>query len=253
MNDETRIPTNLRILRILEILGNSDKPMSPTEINQELGLPKQTVHRLCKTLVIEGYLAKESNGKRLRPARRLRTLASGVLFASRFHLSRHQILIEIAAKVNETVNFVVPEEKGMKYLDRVETDWPFRILLPIGTHVPFHSTASGKTYLASLQPAARKAMVECLNLEKITANTHDNASSLLRELDEVAKQGYALDNEEFVAGMVAVAVPVKDDQNRYCASLAFHGPAQRLSIENARANVDLLTNAAQRMSNALFS
>lgn len=253
MNTESRIPTNLRILRILEILGCSNKPMTPTEINQQLGLPKQTVHRLCKTLLSEGYLVKETNGKRLRPARRLRTLASGVLFASRFHLSRHQILIDVAAKVNETVNFVVPEEKGMIYLDRVETDWPFRILLPIGTHVPFHCTASGKTYLASLQPAARKAMVECLNLEKLTENSHDNAVSLLSELDEVARQGYALDNEEFVAGMVAVAVPIKDDQNRYCAALAFHGPTQRLSIEHAKTNVEMLTNAALRLSNALFS
>lgn len=253
MDDETRIPTNLRVLRILEILGTSDKPMSPTEINQALGLPKQTVHRLCKTLLTEGYLVKETNGKRLRPARRLRTLASGVLFASRFHLSRHQILIDVAAEVNETVNFVVPEEKGMTYLDRVETDWPFRILLPIGTHVPFHCTASGKTYLASLQPAARRAMVDCLKLEKLTDNTHDNSNSLLRELDEVAEQGYALDNEEFVSGMVAIAVPIVDDRKRFCAALAFHGPTQRLSIESAKANVDMLSDAAQRMSIALFS
>jgi len=253
MDDDTRIPTNLRVLRILEVLGTSDKPMSPTEINQALGLPKQTVHRLCKTLLTEGYLVKETNDKRLRPARRLRTLASGVLFASRFHLSRHQILIDVAAEVNETVNFVVPEEKGMTYLDRVETDWPFQILLPIGTHVPFHCTASGKTYLASLRPAARRAMVNCLNLEKLTDNTHDNVESLLQELDEVAKQGYALDNEEFVSGMVAVAVPIVDDRNRFYAALAFHGPVQRLSIDYAKANVDMLSEAARCMSIALFS
>ncbi len=253
MNDEARIPTNLRTLRILEILGQSDEPMSPTEINRLLGLPKQTVHRLCKTLLMEGYLVRETNGKRLRPARRLRSLASGILFASRFHISRHQVLLDVAAQVEETVNFVVPEEKGMTYLDRVETDWPFRIQLPIGTHVPFHCTASGKTYLASLQPAARKAAVEALRLEKLTENTLDNAESLMLELDKVAKQGFALDNEEFVAGMVAIAVPVKDDNNRYCAALAFHGPTQRLSIEVAKANIDLLVNASRRLSNAIFS
>ncbi len=253
MDDDARIPTNLRTLRILEILGESDQPMTPTEINMKLGLPKQTAHRLCKTLLVEGYLIKETNGKRLRPARRLRALASGILHASRFHLSRHQVLVNVAAEVRETVNFVVPEEKGMIYLDRVETDWPFRVQLPIGTHVPFHCTASGKTYLASLRPAARRAAVESLHLEKLTKNTHDNTESLLLELDKISKQGFALDNEEFVAGMVAIAVPVKDENNRYCAALAFHGPIQRLSVETAKENVDLLTNAAQRLSNTIFS
>jgi len=253
MNDANRIPTNLRTLRILEILGNAEHAMSPTQINQHLGLPKQTVHRLCKTLVEEGYLMRETNGRRLQPALRLRSLASGVLFASQFNLTRHQVLRDVAAQVNETVNFVVPVEKGMTYLDRVETDWPFRIQLPIGSHVPFHCTASGKTYLASLGTKARKAMVESLNLEKLTENTHDNAQSLLRELDDIARQGFALDKEEFVAGMVAIAVPIKDDKNRYCASLAFHGPTQRLSLETAVENADLLTNAARRLSDIIFS
>lgn len=253
MEDDGRIPTNLRTLRIIEVLGMSDSPMTATEINRELGLPKQTVHRLCKTLTAEGFLIPDSDGKRLRPSRRLRMLASGVLFTSRFHLARHQILIDVAKQVRETVNFVVPDDLGMTYQDRVETDWPFRIQLPIGSHVPFHCTASGKTFLASLKPAARRSMVDSLNLEKLTANTHHDADSLMRELREIAEQGYALDREEFMEGMVAIAVPVRDPMDRFFAALAYHGPTQRLSLETAVDNVGLLKDAASRLSAAIFS
>ena len=253
MNQHERIPTNLRTLRILEVLGKSDAPMSPTQINAELGLPKQTVHRLCNTLTTEGYLVPDADGKRLRPSRRLRMLASGILFASRFHIARHQVLLDVAERVRETVNFVVPEEKGMTYQDRVETDWPFRIQLPVGSHVPFHCTASGKTFLASLKPANRKTMVAGLKLEKLTANTLDSADSLLAELDEIARQGFALDREEFVDGMVAIAVPVHDLTGRYFASVAYHGPAQRMSLDDAVANVDFLFDAAKRLSDAVFN
>ena len=117
-NSEGRIPTNLRTLRILEVLGNSESPMTPTEINQELKLPKQTVHRLCTTLEEEGYLIKETNGKRLQPAERLKVLASGVLFASRNQIAIRQVLVDVAGKVKETVNLVIPKEDGMMYLDR---------------------------------------------------------------------------------------------------------------------------------------
>ena len=64
-------------------------------------------------------------------------MASGILHASRLHIARHQILQDVAATVGETVNFVVPEDAGMSYFDRVETDWPFRVQLPVGTHVLF--------------------------------------------------------------------------------------------------------------------
>lgn len=248
-----KVPTNLRTLRILEILGEAEEPLTPTQINLRLGLPKQTVHRLCTTLVEEGYLVRVPNEKGLRPGRRLRDLTAGLLHGSRFHMSRHQLLIDVAKQVNETVNFSVPEEKGMVYKDRVETDWAFRIQLPIGTHVPFHCTASGKTFLASLSPRSRKAAVESLAMEQLTQNTIIDPSNLLDQLKEVKRNGYALDNEEFIEGMVAIAVPVLDPKGRYCSSIAFHGPSQRLSLENAIARKQVLIESAKKMSQVLFA
>ena len=116
---------------------------------------------MCNTLSEEGFLFREKPGKKLRPARRLRRLASGLLQASRYHIARHQILLNVAEQVGETVNFVMPEEDGMSYIDRVETDWPFRVQLPVGSHVPFHCTASGKVFLASLakRPPAKGSSI----------------------------------------------------------------------------------------------
>ncbi|WP_136659819.1 IclR family transcriptional regulator [Nitratireductor sp. XY-223] len=247
----TRIATNLRTLLILEILGRSDAALSPTEINRELGLPKQSIHRLCTTLVEQGFLVYETDGKKLRPARRLRAMASGILHASRVHIARHQILQDVAATVGETVNFVVPEEAGMSYKDRVETDWPFRVQLPIGTHVPFHCTASGKTFMSTLSPGARKVMVDSIPLEPCTPNTITDREKLLAELKQIARQGYALDREEFMEGMVAIAVPVRDRQNRFMAALAFHGPTVRLNVDNMLERKSVLVEAAGRLTQTL--
>ena len=181
---EERIPTNLRTLLILEVLGQSDRPLSPTEINHEIGLPKQTIHRLCTKLEQEGFLARETDGKKLRPTRRARLMASGILHSSRDHIARYQVMQRVAEDVGETVNFVVPDSGGMIYIDRIETDWPFRVQLPVGTHVPFHCTASGKTFLASLSPKARLAMVRSLRLQSLTPNTLCTDTSLLAELKQ---------------------------------------------------------------------
>ncbi|MFD2856387.1 helix-turn-helix domain-containing protein [Seohaeicola zhoushanensis] len=52
MND--RIPTNLRLLLMLETLGEQAEPISPSALGRRLGLPKQTAHRLVASLIEEG-------------------------------------------------------------------------------------------------------------------------------------------------------------------------------------------------------
>ena len=252
MSDTDRIPTNLRTLLILEILGKSDRALSATQINDQLGLPKQTVHRLCTTLEESGFLTRPGNAKKFQVARRLRDLGAGLLHNSRDHIARHQILKEVAEEVRETVNYAVPDKSGMSYLDRVETDWPFRIQLPVGTSVPFHCTASGKTFLASLTPKNREAMIASLDLRKMTQGTRTNPQTLLQELRDIRKQGYALDQEEFMDGMIAIAVPVLDPLGRFIAAVAYHGPTQRMTLAEAVDRKDLLLNAARKLSKVLF-
>lgn len=250
--DDGRIPTNMRTLLILEVVSQSREPLSPTQVNEKLGLPKQTVHRLCNTLVEEGFLVRSGDGKKMRPSRRTRLIATGLLNSSRVHLGRHQILSDLARKVGETVNFVVPEDDGMSYLDRVETDWPFRVQLPVGTHVPFHCTASGKTFLASLPIRARQKLTRALKLEKLTSNTISDPEVLLKELADIARAGYATDREEFMEGMVAIAVPVGDGQGGFAGALAYHGPAIRLSIDEAIKNRSVLLEASRKLTEIMF-
>jgi len=250
-NPEDRIATNLRTLLILEVVGTTNEPMTPTEINHSIGLPKQTIHRLCATLVEEGFLVYEPNGKRLRAARRARALGTGLLHSSRDHILRRQILVELAQKTGETINYVVPEDAGMSYLDRVETGWAFRVQLPIGSHVPFHCTASGKTFLASLDSRKRKAFAHGLALEQKTPKTITDPDALLKELSAVAKNGFAIDDEEFMDGMVAIAVPVMDDAGRFLAAIACHGPNIRLSAETLRGFLGDFNMAVEKMRGVL--
>lgn len=252
MADDTRIPTNLRMLLILEILSKSDAPLTATQINRDLGLPKQTIHRLCSTLEEEGFITRQGTKKHYQPARRLREIGAGLLHHSHTHVARHQILMDVAQEVGETVNFVVPDRAGMSYVDRVETDWAFRIQLPIGTHVPFHCTASGKCFLSSLKPTERRRMVSSLMLEPLTDKTHTTPDSLLADLDQTARRGYAIDSEEFIEGMVALAVPVQDASENFVAAVAFHGPKQRLSVDEAISRRETLFSAAARLRDAVL-
>lgn len=252
MNDKNRIPTNLRTLLILEVLGQQSEPMSPAEVGRAIGLPKQTVHRLCNTLLEEGFLVRDERRRGLRPGRRARMLSSGIMHSSASHMVRNRILQNLSDATGETVNYVVPEDRGMAYLDRVETDWPIRIQLPVGSTVPFNCTASGKMYLACLPKNRRKQLVRVMHLEKLTETTITDPEALLEELALTAKRGYSLDNSEFVDMMNAIAAPVLDKSGRYCASLAIHAPTQRMSIDQALGYREELFAACTRLTEVLF-
>lgn len=241
---------NLRLLYLLETISNAARPLSIAELATELHLPKPTVHRLVKTLLSEGFLEKHS--QQVMIAKRAITMASNLSLKNPAHIIRHQILQSLARSSKETINFVVPTDNGMTYTDRVETDWHFRVMLPIGTYVPFYSTASGKTFLASLRKSQMQSLISSMHLKSYTANTITGHDALLKEVKLVRKQGYAVDNEELYDDMLAIAVPVYSTAGHYCGAIAIHGPKSRFSLERALSFLPELKEASTNISNALF-
>jgi DNA-binding IclR family transcriptional regulator len=114
-----------------------------------------------------------------------------------------------------------------------------------------HCTASGKLFLATMAEAEREALLARLTLPRMTPNTITTAQGLRTECEAIAARGYATDREEFIAGLVAAAVPVRDAQGATRAALAVHGPSARLSMERAVAALPALRAAAERMTGLL--
>lgn len=245
------IPTNLRLLLVLEEVARVGVPVTPTEVNVHLGLPKPTIHRLFATLEDEGFLQRDIDGRAYSPGRRLRGMAIGVLSSLRIRAARLAVLRKLSALVGETCNIALPDRDSMIYLERVETEWPLRIQLPIGTTVPFYCTASGKMYLSTLPKShlARYATSEPLNAN--TKNTLTDPDALIRAVAVVRDQNYALDTEEFMNGMIAVAVPILDANDRLVATLSFHAPTVRFTIEKALTFLPDLRKAAADLSSLL--
>ncbi len=237
----------LRVFRILEVVIDANRPLTAAEISEGVGLPRPTTHRLCKMLLSERLLQYEIDGKRMFGGPRLFEFAGRVLSGSHLDLERRAILEDLAEEIGETCNISIPEGSRMIYAERVESHWPLRMQLPAGTAVPLHCTASGKLYLAQLEASQRHRIVGRLRLSKNTPFTLVDADKLESELEQIRKQGYATDKEEFIEGLVAVAVPICDPNGRFCAGLAVHAPVIRMTMEDALAQLPALRSAAQQI------
>ena len=244
----SQIPTNLRLLLILEEVARTGVPIKPAMIGERLGLPKPTIHRLFQTAEAEGFLQRDIDGRSYGPGRRLRALAVSTISAQNLRMARLAVMKGVADEIGETCNLATPDREGMTYLDRVETKWPLRIQLPVGTQVPFHCTASGKMYLSSLKASHREGYLAARPLEAKTPRTVIDPAVLLKELKETRQRGYSTDDEEFMDGMAAIAVPIIDSRGRLLATLSVHAPVQRQTLTNLLTFLPVLKTAARELS-----
>ncbi len=246
-NSAVSMPS-LRNLQLLEVLGREGRAMTSAELNAVLELPKPTLHRLIGSLEEQGFLLKDIDGRSYLPGPRYQAMAMGAVRASFTCLPAREVLVAMNRRIGETCNLSIPDGDAMLYIDRVETHWPLRIaLLHIGSKVPFHATSAGKVGLSMPAPKILDGYLAASEKVSYTRNTITDPDRLREEVALVRERGYATDREEFVDGMIALAVPVLDGGRRFRATLSFHAPIQRLPFDRVLMHLDTLHDAAAKL------
>lgn len=241
------VSRSLRALAVLEAITASGRPRTIAEVTAASGLPKATVHRLCGMLEAADFLRRTPVARGLVAGPRLLALTHLLMANAAQNQHRHTILTMLAREIGETCNLNVPDGPSMLYVDRVEAEWPLRLQLPVGTRVPLYCTASGKLYLSSLPPDRRRAILREIPLDRRTPNTITDVGALEAALDAIAETEVGTDDEEFLAGMIAIAVPVRDATGRLFATLATHAPTMRMTLDQAKAHAPALRAAARKL------
>lgn len=243
---------SLRALLVLEAIALADAPMSLAQLSHRLATPKATLLRMVQALERLGFLLREVDEKTYLLGPRatqlgLRLLRNDVV------MQRHRLILEsLVRTLGETCNLTALDGNRVIYIDRVETSEPLRLHVEPGTHVPLHCTASGKLFLAEMPADARQQLLQCLQLTAQTPRTITDMGLLQAELERIGSRGVGIDSEEFVAGMVAVAVPIRDVHGHCVAALACHAPTARKSLNDLIDGIESMRDAAAQLA-AMFN
>jgi len=241
----------IRVLDLLQLIATSGRSFSLPELAATLSISKPTVFRLCQSLEQEGYLEREPGGRHFNVGPNLVRLGLHAVRSGRAGVERHAILQALVDAIGETCNCTTLAGTDVYYLDRVETRWPLRLHLEPGSRVPIHCTSSGKLFLAHMEPARRDAILANLKLEAHTPATITSRKQLEAQLEKIVELDYSLDNEEFLLGLVAIAVPIRDSSGKTVAALACHAPVARLSLGAAVRLLPRLRAAAKKIAATL--
>jgi len=234
----------VRAFRVLETLAEAGRPLTMTDLVNALGLPKQTVHRILVQLIDAWLVTRNAASKRYECSPRVRMLALNVLMHAGPAAARHVLLEQLVGRIGETCNLTMLSGNDVIYVDRVETEWPLRVHLQPGSHVPLHCSASGKLLLSFLPKERRDRVIDTLPLRAYSERTITDRDALRRELATTRRRQLAINNEEHLRGLIAIAVPVMLDRNRACAAIAVQAPVGRVALDDLLAFVPHLRQAA---------
>ncbi len=240
--------STLKAFAVLETLVRAGRPATLAELMLATGLPKPSLHRTLALFEEAGLVVREPTGRAYAVGPRLGQFALDVLTHDYVATQRRVILRKLVADVGETCNLSMLRKGEVVYLDRVEADWPLRLHLPVGSSLPPHCCASGKLLLAFKEAAERAQLVATLPLPRFTDRTITDRHMLASELDRIAANGYAVDNEEYVIGVACVAVPVRLSNSEVIAAVAVHAATARLPLARAIEFVPTLNTAAQAIA-----
>lgn len=240
-----------RGLSIIEWIVAAERAVTSAEVAEALDLPKPTVHRMARQLEEQGFLQRVPGSKRFSGGPRMHALSLAALSNSVIGAPRHAVLQSLSEEIGETCNCTMLEGNHIVYFDRVEANWPYRIHLPVGTHVPLHCTASGKLFLALMSRSQRDRLLGTLTMERHTRLTITDVSQLTEQLEQIKEDGISLDEGEYLDGLISLAIPVLDAHDRICFAIAVHAPTARRNMAELRQYLPAMRRAAGKLADLI--
>ncbi|BCB83882.1 IclR family transcriptional regulator [Phytohabitans suffuscus] len=226
MSDDAPVQSILRAFALLEALAAAGGTASVTELRDTARLPVSTIHRLLRTLVAAGYVRQEAN----------RTYTLGMRAARLGEASGHLIarwatphLQRVVDKLDESANLAKLDGLHVVYVAQVPGRHSMRMFTEVGRRAGVGTTAVGKAMLAQLPERRARTL---------------SPESLWDELDQVRRDGFAIDDEEQERGVKCVAVALPPVDLAVPMAVSISGPVTRMTDDLVRSAVPVLAGAA---------
>lgn len=213
-----------------------------TELARELDLSKTAVYHHVMSLKELGYVVRDGNAYKL--SLRFLNLGKYIQINNDLYEEGKPVVDELADRSREKSHLTIEENGRLVYLYKAEAEEAVGRQFPVGERDYLHHSAAGKAILAHLPEEQTETIIEESGLPSRTENTITDGDELREELARVRENGYAINDEEEIRGIKAVAAPVMGESGAVIASVSVSGPATRLDGQTQRELSEMVQEAA---------
>jgi IclR family transcriptional regulator, pca regulon regulatory protein len=241
-----------RGLAVIRAFGPDRERLSLSEVARATGLTRAATRRFLLTLVKLGYVRNDGREFSLRP----RVLELGYAYLSGLAMPEVAAphLEELVAQVRESSSISVLDGHHIVYVARVPTKRIMAVAISVGTRFPAYATSMGRVLLAGMSQEELDRYLAEASLDPITARTVTDPDALRNIVAEVARQGYAIVDQELEEGLRAVAAPIRGTGDSVTAAINLSAHASRVSMAAMRSELlPRLLETAKRIESDLRS
>ncbi|MBX5490141.1 MAG: IclR family transcriptional regulator [Chloroflexi bacterium] len=244
-----RVPAVDRAVRLLDALRRTGRPQGISELARELALNKATVRDILLTLEHHGLVERDTATARFRLGAGLNRFAAAVARAGEpLSAVARPFLRRLVEQTGETAIVAVLDGARLLIVAQDEPAGALKISAPVGRRLPLLAGAPAKVLLAAEEPTRLAALLGEGALPRFTEHSIVDLASYRTALEAVRRQGYALDDEEFLDGVRAVSAPVRGADGRVVAALTVVGFSTRLTSERLPRTIAAVVGAAAEVS-----
>lgn len=223
----------VRTMTILEVLAHSGST-NLENLSKETNLPKATLLRFLSSFISLGYVSRD-DADCYSLTLRLFSIGSKALKHVDMITKAQPFAKALCEELGETVHVGIEEDNKAVYVIKRESSYTLRMYSRVGKTIPLYCTAIGKILLANKSDAELKRYFNSVSLIPFTEKTLRTKDAIIKELEVVREQGYAIDNEEHEESTICIASGIKDYTGKVVAGLSVSFPVFRLEkseIEN---------------------
>lgn len=241
------VKTAGRTLDLIEVFASERRPLSLSELARAINAPVSSCYALVRTLEHRGYLHSLNSRRSLYPTKRLLRNAERIAEHDPLTESVWPALRALADKTDETILLGMRVGARIAFAEVIESSRGVRYSAAVGDTHPLHASAMGKAILSRLAPNEYAAALADIRFTRVTGATLTSRSAFERDLRASIARGWFENRGENAADILAVAVPIRVDDQLYAIAVA--GPLSRVDRALER-NVKALL-LAQRQIDAV--
>ncbi|MGD0722904.1 MAG: IclR family transcriptional regulator C-terminal domain-containing protein [Roseiarcus sp.] len=240
-----------RAMLLLEALGEDEEGYRLTDLAIRTGLSPSTAHRLLTTLEKRRFVAFDPSDSMWHIGRQSFAIGSAFIRRRNFVAPALPFLRRLRDLTHETANLGVIDDGEVIVLTQVESREIMRAITRVGGRAPMVASGIGKAILSTYPDADVVAIIRRHGMKRLTPKSIVRAGQLREALDAVRRDGWALDDQEFVTGLRCVAAVVYNDQAEALAGVSVSGLASRVPETRVRELGALVRDTARDLTLAL--
>jgi IclR family pca regulon transcriptional regulator len=237
-------------LSVIRAFSSDHAALTLSEIARSAGIPAATARRCLLTLEEGGYVTRNGRNFLLRP----KVLELGAAYLESMnieHVTRTH-LEELARKTSDSAALCVLDGAEIVYVARASVRTLVRLEAHVGSRFPAHATSMGRVLLAGVSADRLRLYFETASFQALTERTVTNPGRLRELIDGTRRSGYAVIVDELAYGVIALAVPVFDQQGRVVAALNTSSHSRRIGkTKLVRERLKMLQQVSRQISSDL--